>query len=165
MTLVNHVTGQRVTAGNHHPSMPRDIVERLIEDFPDLDRGEIFEKFRLKIAEMEDQRRAVEWYFFVNMHDYLTTNRNLNHGRRDQSNSAEGRAQRQAAIDGLVQQVCEVALMKHPLSDGTLLENATREQVAKETGWMSKIVQKLKPGQIVGKVLTEAQLRKMRGQP
>lgn len=159
--MISPVTGQQVIAGHHHPDMPRDVVERLIRDFPDAERGELFDKFRMKIAENEAQQRAIDWYFFVNMHDYLTTNRNRKPYARE--SSPDRAAQQRAHIDNLKARIVDYCLMEHLLSDGqTRLGDATREQVAKENGWMSKIVQKLKPGEIVGKALTEKQLQEMR---
>lgn len=67
-----HSTGATVVAQSGEPG-PVDLVRDVIKEMPDAKRAERFVRFREMLADYDDYQRTVDNYFFVNMHDYLTT--------------------------------------------------------------------------------------------
>lgn len=152
MNMELHSTGASFIAHTTENN-PRDLIIELVRENPSADRKTLFEKFRDLIRGEDDYQRAVDWYFFVNMHDYLVTNRN----KRQVAPRDAARERQQ--IDEIKQRVVNMVLLDLVLPNGKRLRECTFAEVAKAGGWFAKIAKKGKPNQIVGKVLTEEQLR------
>lgn len=72
---------------------------------------------------------------------------------------AQEQQKTQAKVASLVKEIQSVVLMDLILPSGKRLGDATFAECAKAGGWYIKIAKKGKPGQIVGKVLQESDLR------
>jgi hypothetical protein len=132
---------------------PRELLIGIIEQTDDIkDKDALFDQFREAIQDDERYQRAIDWYFFVNMYDYLVTSRN-------QKPSPQEQAKRQAAVDNIKQQITKVVLLNFVLPNGKALRDCTFADCAKAGGWLAKVAAKGKPNQIVGKVLGENELR------
>lgn len=135
-------------------SNPLDFVKKAISTLPNGDRKERFKKFEEMLDGEEEYERAVRWYFFVNMHDYLTTKR---------STSVRDNDRRQARNE-VIRQMAEtikekIQLLNLVLPNGKLLRDATFADCSKAQGWFGKVAKMGKLNQIVGRVLTEEKLR------
>lgn len=138
------------------PANPRQMLVDMIEGNPGASKDYLFDKFRELISEDDDCMRAVAWYFFVNFYEYETTTRNRkpNH---------QGRVASQARQRVMVERIKQkIILMDLILPSGKRLGDSTFADCAKAGGWFAKLARSGKPGQIVGKVLTEAQLKKLK---
>lgn len=154
MNMNLHATGASFIAQEKEDN-PRDIVVNLLKQYPSLDRTSLFSKFREELKGYDDYQRKVDWYFFVNMHDYLTGSRKGATLSDRISNREE--AQRRAAT--IKQKVVEVILLDLMLPNGKSLRDCTFADCAKAGGFFAKIANKGKPRQVVGDVLSEEQLR------
>jgi radical SAM superfamily enzyme with C-terminal helix-hairpin-helix motif len=125
---------------------PFAVIQELITKSPKADKKTLFEQFREVLAQDETYQRAVDWYYFGNMYDYLTTNRNK-HRSRNKS------AQR-AIVDKLKQRLLDLIL-----PNGKALRDATFAECATAGGWFTKVSKLGKPQQIVGKIVSEEQLK------
>jgi hypothetical protein len=134
---------------------PRQIVVRLVESRKGATKDELFEEFREELDADPDMRRAVEWYFFVNMYEYQVTSRN------SRKPVLAPKQNRQEQIEALKSRVVQVVLLDLKLPTGKLLRESTFAECARAGGFFAKIAKKGQPKQIVGKVLTEEQLRGM----
>lgn len=134
-------------------SNPREIVTRLYEKYPTASREMLFAEFQRLLAQDEAGQRAVALYFFVNM------SRNRNRPPAEVGSREQREAAQQRAVNQLKEHIVRVVLLDLPLPDGKLLRHATFAECAAVGGWFAKIAKQGKPRQIVGKVLTEKQLR------
>ncbi len=156
MNMQLHSTGASFVAAKEKNN-PRDLVAKIIEKMESAERSEQFEAFRTMLAKRSDEyQRAVDWYFFVNMHDYMTTNRNR---RRDPIERAEALAEKHDRVKSIVAQI---VLLDLTMPNGMALRDCTFAECAKFGGFFAKIAKKGKPKQIVGKVMTEEQLQALR---
>lgn len=139
----------------HRLANPREWITRLYEDNPQDSREVLFNKFSEMLKEDEEAQRTVDWYFFVNMYEYIATSRNtkFTYGNK------RPRSVRRAEAQNLKEAIAKVVLLDLILPSGKLLRQATFSECAKAGGWFTKISKLGKPQQIVGKVLSEDRLR------
>jgi hypothetical protein len=157
MNLNLHANGASFIAHERELN-PRDIIIELTKMYPEEDRAALFARFREEIKDHEDYQRKIDWYFFVNMHDYLTTRRNSPSG---QARAVQKNAEHDVVKD-LKQQIVQLVLLDLMLPNGKVLREATGADCAKAGGWFAAIAKKVKPKQVVGAVLSEEQLQAMR---
>lgn len=132
---------------------PRELLVRIIEGAGDVtDKDALFARFREALQEDEQFQRAVDWYFFVNMYDYMVTSRN-------HKPTAAARAALTQQVEQIKRQVERVVLLNLVLPSGKALRDATFAECARAGGWFAKIAKMGKPRQVVGKVVTEGQLQ------
>ena len=132
-----------------------NLLKKAMEKAKDKPRNEVFPLFRKLLSGNAAAQREIEWYFFANMYSYLTTNRN---GRHDIPVNREVReAHTRQRVERIKQQI---VLMKLMLPSGKLIEESTFGELAKGGAWLAKASKLGKPHQIVGKTVTEEQLRK-----
>lgn len=141
--------------GKHNP---RDLIIRLVEDHPTETRDDLFLKFRALIDGDSDYQRAVDWYFFVNMHDYLTSNRN----RNKPASAGQREAMTLKKVNDIKRRIVDVVLLDLILPNGKALRDATFGDCAKAGGWFQLLSRKGKPSEVVGKRLSEADLKKIK---
>src|SRR4029077_7066155 len=74
---------------------PRELVVKINKDYPKLNSRQKFEKFREAIEDREDYQLAVDWYFFINALQYITTARNVKpgNGQRNKRMTVEEQSQ------------------------------------------------------------------------
>jgi hypothetical protein len=151
MMHINQVrTGAAFLARNMQAN-PREIVTQLIEQYPGATKDDLFGHFRDLIAEDANYQRAVDWYFFTNMHDYLVTSRN-----RDTSRSQQ---RHQAKVDKIKQDVIRKVLsLAFVMPNGKCLGECTGFEAAKVGGIFAQIGKKA-GNRLVGKVFTDKQIQ------
>jgi hypothetical protein len=133
---------------------PRDLVVDLIKSRPGDDRKALFEAFRQQLEEAgDDYRRAVEWYFFVNMHDYLVTNRNAH---RDPVQRTEAKAEQRERIEAIKAQIVMLDLT---MPNGKAMRECTGAEMAKFGNRFQKIAERVGKTKTVGAVLSEDDVR------
>ena len=131
---------------------PRDLVIESIEQLPDGNRKDVFEHFRAALREMGGEyQRAVDWYFFVNMHDYLTTNRNR---QKPPSQQAKAEMRQAALVESIKNQMLDL-----PMPNGKEMRACTGAEMAKFGNRYQKIAERVGKNKFVGHVLTEDQVR------
>jgi hypothetical protein len=133
---------------------PRDLVVDLVKKQPQADRKELFASFREMLDDAgDDYRRAVEWYFFVNMYDYLVTSRKL---APDPVERAEARVQQRERIESIKAQI---VLLDLPMANGKPMRDCTGAEMAKFGNRYQKIAERVGKAKLVGAVLNEEHVR------
>lgn len=135
---------------------PRDLVIELVKKQPDADRRELFETFRTMLEDSgDDYRRAVEWYFFVNMYDYLVTSRRT---PPDPMQRAEARVQQRERVEAIKGQIVMLDFLM-PIGDGKPMRDCTGAEMARLGNRYAKIAARVGKTTTVGSVLNEEQVR------
>lgn len=151
-----HSTGASFIAEKSEHN-PRDLVIETIEAMPDAGRKDRFEQFWLSLADAgEDYGRAVAWYFFVNMHDYLTTNRSL----RDPVQRATARAKQTERVEKIKAQIVMLDLA---MPNGKRLGDCTGAELLRLNSRFKKLADRVGKAKTVRSVLSEAQVKTIMG--
>jgi len=152
MNMELHSTGASFVAekSDHNP---RDLVIEVVKTMPEASRKDRFERFWLSLADVgEDYHRAVAWYFFVNMHDYLTTTRN----QRDPVERAEDRAKQTELVEKIKAQI---VMLELTMPNGKPMKDCTGAEMAKFGNRYQRIAAKVGKANTVGSVLNEDQVK------
>lgn len=153
MNMELHANGASFIAmsSDHNP---RDLVVELVKKNPDRDRKELFNSFRETLDEAgDDYRRAVEWYFFVNMYDYLVTS------RRTPADPME-RAQAKAKQTEMVESIkAQIVLLDLTMPNGKAMKDCTGGEMSKFGNRFQRIAEKVGKTKLVGAVLNEEQVK------
>lgn len=141
-------------------SVQRLVAEILAdnETGPDhaANKAALFPLFLAALEKDEDYQRAVDWYAFSNFYDYEATTRNV----KPRLDARPAPSTLTPAVEAMKAKIAErILLMEWVLPNGKRLADCTFGELAKLGGWLAKVAKKGKPNQIVGKVLTERQLR------
>lgn len=139
---------------------PRDLLKRLIDESPKAGKESLFKTFRdqLRGTDGEEFLDSVIEYWFANNYHSLT------------ERTAPDRAAKRATVDEIkgkvkarIQQEAKIILLDMVLPNGKPLRDCTGKECAKAGGWLTKVAGKVKPNELVGAVLSEAQVRKLHG--
>lgn len=131
-----------------------EILHRLIKENPGKGRNDLFPLFDAETDDSPHAMRAIKWYFLVNFYSYEIGSRSAAGRRRPD------RASALAATRERVEEIkTKILLMDLILPSGQRVAEATFRELAKAGGWFAKAAQLGKPNQIVGKTVTEADLR------
>jgi hypothetical protein len=153
MNLALHSTGASFVAGKSAHN-PRDLVVTVLEKAPDAEREEQFQQFRQLLAKRADAfQRAVDWYFFLNMSTYLTTNRNV---RPDPVQRAESVAIQQEMVESIKAQIVMLDLT---MPNGKPMKECTGAEMSRFGNRFQRIAEKVGKTKTVGAVLNEDQVK------
>lgn len=153
MNMELHSTGASFVAAKEHDN-PRDLVLKAIKAGPSLTRKERFEDFRSLLQERsEEYQRAVDWYFFVNMHDYFTTNRSR---RPDPVERTQAREQQIKMVESIKQQI---VMLEFPMTNGKLLGDCTGAELSTMSNRYQKLAERVGKAKTVRSVLNEDQVK------
>ena len=142
---------------------PRDLLKRLIEENPGVAKAELFKTFRDQIRGDDGEEfldSIVEYWFANNYHSLI---------EHPAPQLAANKAEKQTKIAEIKEKIKTrvrqeaIFLLDTALPHGKTLRNSTFGECAKIGGALSKIASKGRPGQIVGNVLSDTQLRKLQG--
>lgn len=153
MNMELHAKGASfiATASEHNP---RDLVVEVVKANPELGAKEQFEEFRTQLRDVgDDYQRKVDWYFFVNMRDYLVNTRTR---ERDPVQRAEAIAQERDAIEGAKAQIM---LLNLTMPNGKTMRDCTGAEMAKFGNRYQRIAEKVGKAKTVGSVLSEDQVK------
>lgn len=152
MNMALHSTGASFIAEKTDHN-PRDLVIEVVKAMPEAGRKERFEQFLADLSEAgEEYRRAVAWYFFVNMHDYLTTSRN----HADPVQRAQARVQQREVVERIKAQI---VLLDLTMVNGKAMRDCTGAEMAKFGNRFQKIAERVGKTKTVGSVLSEDQVK------
>ena len=131
---------------------PRDLVIDVIKNMPDDEVKVQFEQFRSLLKDEPDgYQRAVDWYFFVNMRDYLVSSRT-----RSPAERASARDQQTALVEHIKAQIVMLDLT---MPNGKSMKDCTGAEMAKFGNRYQKIAEKVGKAKLVGAVLNEEQVQ------
>jgi hypothetical protein len=144
---------------------PREILARLIERSSRPDEDDIKEKCKAKVIDDPDHVDAMFEYWFANNY------RSLIFQKRQERTTPKQREEMKAASKDKVEalktvikaRATQMVLLDMVMPSGKALRDSTGKDCAKAGGWLAKIAKAIKPSDVVGKVLSEAQIRKMFG--
>lgn len=153
-TAVYAATRQSWTDHNY-----RELLKHILTYNPNIDRAESFAFFLEAISKPVNKRyrqSALE-YAHDNAYDALT--------RIQRLPAKEVRAERAATVQATAHRIVEAAkslvMLDLLLPTGKTLRESTGKDCTKAGGWFSKLARKVRPNQIVGRVLSEAEVRKL----
>lgn len=153
MNMDLHSTGASFIAEKSEHN-PRDLVIDAVQRMPEGSRKERFEIFITSLAEAgDDYNRAVAWYFFVNMHDYLTTNRN----QPDPVQRAQAKAKQADLVENIKAQIVMLDLT---MPNGKKMRDCTGAEMARFGNRYQRIAETIGKTATVGGVLSEYQVRR-----
>lgn len=133
---------------------PRDLVVELVKKNPEADRKALFDTFRETLEEAgDDYKRAVEWYFFVNMYDYLVTSRR---SVPDPMERAQAKARQAEAVERVKAQI---VLLDLTMPNGKAMRDCTGGEMARFGNRFDRIAAKVGKTKLVGAVLNEEQVQ------
>lgn len=157
MNLELHAKGASFIA-TQTADNPRDLVVDAIKVLPEGEVKEQFEHFRTLLDEHGDNyQRSVDWYFFVNMRDYLTSNRSR---ANDPVQRTQARAARQEHVEAIKAKIVMLDFLM-PIGDGKPMRDCTGADMAKLGNRYQKIAAKVGKTKTVGAVLSEEQVREL----
>lgn len=136
---------------------PRDIIVELLQNRPNEDRKVLFESFceEIEIDSNNKYQRAIAWYFFVNMSDYLITSRNR---PKAPGSRATAQAAQRETIERIKGQIVMLDFLM-PIGDGKPMRDCTGAEMARLGNRYQKIADKVGKTKTVGEVLSEEQVR------
>lgn len=124
---------------------PRQIVINLVADHPGASMEDLFVKFRAIVDGDPEARRIIDRYYFT--HVFL-------HLRKEPPQRVS-----RAKVENIKRKLKSVILMNLNLPSGKKLRDATFAECAEAGGWFIAVARHGEPEQIVGKVMTEDELR------
>lgn len=135
---------------------PRDLVIEAIESLPDNDVKDQFDKFRSMLNNQSDAyQRAVDWYFFVNMRDYLVNPRTRT---QDPMQRADALAQQRERIEAIK---AKIVMLDLTMPNGKAMRECTGQEMATFGNRFQKIATAVGKSKKVGDVLSEEQVQKI----
>lgn len=135
---------------------PRDLVAIAIEAMPEAEVKKQFSQFRKLLEERSDEyQSAVDWYFFVNMRDYMVNPRNRM-ARPDPVQRAEARVEQRDRIESIKAQIIMLDLT---MPNGKQMRDCTGQEMSTFGNCFQKIAEKVGKTKTVGSVLNEDQVR------
>jgi soluble cytochrome b562 len=153
MNMELHAKGASfiATASEHNP---RDLVVDVVKADPGAPSKEQFDKFRALLQDAgDDYQRAVDWYFFVNMRDYLVNTRTR---QMDPVQRAEAKAEQRDRIESIKAQI---VLLDLTMPNGKTMRDCTGAEMAKFGNRFQKIAERVGKTKTVGSVLSEDQVK------
>ena len=135
---------------------PMEILVGLIEGNPTADASQLFDEWIPIIREDDALLEAALRHTFANLYNALK--RPPKRKGRHPTQTVE---QRQEQVAKSAKLIVQVMLMNITLPSGKKLAEATFKECAEAGGWFARVAKKGKPSEIVGRVLTEQDLRKI----
>lgn len=133
----------------------RDLVADVLSELPDADRSEQFKLFQEMLTENHKYQRSVDWYFFSAIASYLDGSR---HGIRPHRTS-EQKAQTERVVSNAVEAV-KLSILNLIMPNGKPARDCTGTEMGRFGAGYSLIAKRVGT-KIVGKVLSESEIRKL----
>lgn len=150
-TLETGVYGAKVQSWKR--ASPRDLLKRLIDENPNSSKEDLLKKFSDKVT--KNHLDAIIEYWFANNYNSLT----------ERKAPAPSREQKRAIVEQRKSEIkaraVNMVFLDLVLPNGKPLRDCTGKDCAKAGGLFAKIANKIKPNEIVGKVLSETEVRKL----
>lgn len=133
---------------------PRSLVIEVLKTHADVEVKAQFEEFRRLVEDGGDAyQRAIDWYFFVNMRDYLINSRNRH-------NDPVERTAAKLKHREIIEQIkAQIVMLDLTMPNGKAMRDCTGAEMAKFGNRYQKISARVGKSGIVGEVLNEEQVR------
>jgi len=152
-------TGSAVVARTAEKN-PMSILYRFVSSHPTADVGWLFRKWRTAIIADEDLHDAVLRHTFTNLLSSIDKPRQQERRRAENIQRSEQiAAAATRTTERVIKRVTEIVLMDLLLPNGKTLRDATFKECAQAGGFFHLVAKKGRPLQIVGKTLTEDDLK------
>jgi serine phosphatase RsbU (regulator of sigma subunit) len=168
MPVETSTTGAKVQSFRRQG--PRDLLRRIIEEEPTLNKTDLLLLFRAEVRKDEDMLDVVIDYSFMNTYHSLNDQRHvaqpvqLPQPRKDAQAAIELKAGAiKQKLNQHIQQEAQRILLDMTMPNGRQLRHCTFGYLAKLGSAYSRIAEKGRPRQEVGSVLNETQVRKLYG--
>lgn len=143
---------------------PREILKGVMEANPHASVSELCALFEKEVRQDEGAVSVVIEYYVSNQSRYLRQP-----STASQVIAAKERRQTIVAVKqkivAKVERKARMLLLEMILPNGKLLRDCTGKECAalakKMGGWLAKVAEKVKPSQIIGEVLSEADVRRL----
>jgi hypothetical protein len=140
---------------------PRDLLREVMENNVGLNKDTTLSRFKdaLDVAtNSSDLISVIVEYWFSNNYNSLLDNR-----QKPKTTPSDAK-NRVAAIKEVIKaKATEMVLLDFVMPGGAMLRDSTGADCARAGGWLANIAKVVKKDQIVGKVLSEAQVKKFFG--
>lgn len=134
---------------------PLELLVSLIEDDPTADNERLFRKWLVEVRGDDEYLTAALRHTFTNMVSALDRDRRA----KSPYKAAMAAMLPQEIARGIKDQVAAVILLNLTLPSGKLLRDATFKECYEAGGWFIKVSRAGKPSDVVGKALSEEDLR------
>lgn len=143
---------------------PLELMHDMREHDSTAGRDRIIKQWMRIIEKDDDYTRAVLEYAATNYWESLERDRQrASHSPRPRVGGAASQAAQQARVDALAEKIRNIVLMDIRLpTTGKRIAESTFAECAAAGGWFAALSSQGQPKQIVGKVLSEADLHKIR---
>lgn len=168
-------------------SNPRDMLWKIIQENPSADKGKLLALFWDEVSDTDNVdylRTVVEYWFSNNLQSILDAQgTKLSAGRTSTARPAgsavapvKSRAEvreeskqlqqavyteMKAKLDAVIMDKAKMIALDLVMPTGKKLRDSTKTECAAAGGWYAAIADRLEPGQIVGNVFTEDQVREV----
>ena len=152
--------GRRASTKN-----PLEVLCRLRDGDPIASLDYQFAKWTKAVERDSECHKAVMLYAFRNYWSALDKDAAKSRGTaQERAEAAAGReANLSAGVEKIKEQIKTIVLLELILPNGKALRDCTGKECAEAGGLFAKIASKVKPTEIVGVVLSEAEVRKLYG--
>jgi hypothetical protein len=137
---------------------PRDVLLGLIKANKSWNERRIFDAFFDEVVGNENYMKVILEYWFANNYASLI-------GKRKQRKPSTGKLETAATvstkINDRIEREAQTLLLEWTMPNGKRLADCTGSDCKKVGGWLSRIADKIKPTDIVGRVLSEKQVRSL----
>lgn len=142
---------------------PRGLLKRIIDEHPKAPKDTLLKLFKATLSDDADPAVMdviIEYWFSNNYHSLI--DRPIH---RIKSERAERQKQLTTLQSEIKTKAARMVLLDMMLPNGKPLKDSTGKDCKKAGGWLLKVAAQLKPNQVVGKVLSESDLRMIFAKP
>lgn len=146
---------------------PRALLEELIREHPKADEQALLAYFREAVIDNEEYILVIIEYWFANNYRAVTdpTLTEIKDSKRSQKRRDEDRRKTAELAEAIRERIKDISLLEMLMVNGKKLADCTgRECLAMGPAvgvWLTRVGQALKPDQVVGKQLTEEQVKEL----
>jgi hypothetical protein len=149
-------------------SNPRDVLNRLMDKYPNKTERELRPKVKAHILDNPDYVSAIFEYWYANNYNSLRDERrerNVSPVERQQKTEQKAAmaAEKVVRMEKTKQQfkarAVEFVLLDLMMPNGKVLGDCTGADCAKAGGWLTAIAERIRPDDIVSRMLSEDQVK------
>jgi hypothetical protein len=138
---------------------PRDILLTLLKQHPAGSERVLLGLFTEKVIERRDYLDVIIEYWFTN--NYRSLFKKTMSPDEQAKRAEEFRIKREEVKAEIKRRATRMVLLDLAMPNGKALRDCTGRDCKKAGGWFTKLAKMIKPDDVVGKVLSETQVRKV----
>ena len=145
-------------------SSARAFFKKLADENHEMDKEALFKRVLAEALDPDnaDILQTIIKYWYVNAYNWWEADRTAPKSRTEKAKAAKAREKKAEAIKAIIKvRAQQMVLMDLVMPSGKTLRDATGKDCVKAGGFFAKIGAKLKPSQVVGRSMSEADLRKL----